>query len=175
MSILSAGWTVAVDCLELDRAEAHRRCSLNSTQSDVGHVTDFLASQTLALLFNLPSAMYVHHSISYLFCFDFLSFQNSFRIFRGFFQGFFFSGDFSPLLSATFLMICFIFVCFQLVEIFPLCFLLFLSRCHAPRSCKILGGSFEDSLTFPRSQRSRATCNHKSFIISGFQGFFLKP
>ena len=92
MSILSAGWTVAVDCLELDRAEAHRRCSLNSTQSDVGHVTDFLASQTLALLFNLPSAMYVHHSISYLFCFDFLSFQNSFRIFRGFFQGFFFRG-----------------------------------------------------------------------------------
>ena len=99
-----------------------------------------------------------------------------FRILSGFFGDFFrdfFSGDFSPLLSATFLMICFIFVCFQLVEIFPLCFLLFLSRCHAPRSCKILGGSFEDSLTFPRSQRSRATCNHKSFIISGFQGFFV--
>ena len=108
--------------------------------------------------------------ISLLFWLSILS--EFFQDFSGIFSGIFFSGDFSPLLSATFLMICFIFVCFQLVEIFPLCFLLFLSRCHAPRSCKILGGSFEDSLTFPRSQRSRATCNHKSFIISGFQGFF---
>ena len=65
---------VAVDCWELDRAEARRRCSTNSTVEsvDVSHVTDFLASQTLAVLFNLPPAMYVHHSFIPSFLHSFL-------------------------------------------------------------------------------------------------------